>query len=76
MYTGWGAEGATETSNKEGSAVGLEPALDAFGARGFAAFGFFTAAVLEIALGVRLTAFLGLPVPATDELVISDSSMC
>ena len=55
--------------------MALEPALDAFGTRGFAAFGFFTAAVPEIALGVRLTAFLGLPAPAAAELVISDSSM-
>jgi hypothetical protein len=55
--------------------VALDPALDAFGARGFAVFGFFNAAVPEVALGVRLTAFLGLPAPAAAELVISDSSM-
>jgi len=53
----------------------LEPDLDAFEVRGFAALGFFTATVLVTALVVRLTAFLGLPAPAAAVLVISDSSM-
>ena len=55
--------------------MALEPDLDAFEVRGFAALGFFTAAVLVTARVVRLTAFFVLRAPAAAELVISDSSM-